>query len=357
MLICLTYEVSDSLKPNKILAVQFQYLGDAVIMTPALKALKMQYPNTELHVLVAAEVAPLLNHLSWITKVWGMPRQRGKAKLLQSIPFIQALRKEKFNRSVDFGSNDRGALLSLFSGAPIRLGSSDSKKTRYIQRICYSQIVLRKNPSAPYFDLHFELLSAWNIKRPDSLHLETACNPFDIEALEKILPRNSIICHITTSQPKKDWPITHWAKLHDLARAEGLILTFSAGNNERERNLLSELKKLRSDVQTLPTLAGLNMFLCALKSSRMLICGDTGPLHFAEGLGIKVLGIFAVGNSIKQVAPIYHQDQLICAKSCACETTPSNVDYCQSTQPCMASIPPEAVFIKLKNILAKNNFN
>jgi len=71
----------------------------------------------------------------------------------------------------------------------------------------------------------------------------------------------------------------------------------------------------------------------------------------------KVLGIFAVGNSIKQVAPIYHQDQLICAKSCACEATPSNVDYCQSTQPCMASIPPEAVFIKLKNILAKSNFN
>lgn len=137
---------------------------------------------------------------------------------------------------------------------------------------------------------------------------------------------------------------------------EGLTLTFSAGNNERERNLLSELKKLRPDAQMLPALAGLNMFLCALKSSRILICGDTGPLHFAEGLGIKVLGIFAVGNSIKQVAPIYHQDQLICAKSCACEATPSNVDYCQSTQPCMASIPPEAVFNKTKKYTSKKQF-
>lgn len=327
-------------------------------MTPALKALKMQYPNTELHVLVADEVAPLLNHLSWITKVWGMPRQRGKAKLLQSIPFIRTLRKEKFNRCVDFGGNDRGALLSLFSGSPIRLGSSDSNNPRYIQRICYTQTVRKKNPSASYFDLHFELLSAWNIKRPDSLHLETACNPFDIETLEKILPRNSIICHIATSQPKKDWPITHWAKLHDLARAENLMLIFSAGNNERERGLLGELKKLRPNAQTLPpTLAGLNLFLCALKSSRVLICGDTGPLHFAEGLGTPVLGIFAVGNSIKQVAPIYNQNQLICAKNCACDAMPGNVDYCQSTEPCMTNIQPEAVFTKLKNILAKSDLN
>ncbi|ADI30395.1 glycosyltransferase family 9 protein [Methylotenera versatilis] len=341
----------------KILAIQFKYLGDAVILTPALKALTTQIPNAELHVLVAAEIAPLLENLPWINKIWAMPRSRGKAKLSQALPFIKALRKEKFDRSIDFGGNDRGALLSLLSGARIRLGAIERDKPKLMQRICYTQIAQRANPSAPYFDLHFELLSAWNIKRPDSLRLETVCKHFEIDALEKILPRNSIICHITTSQPKKDWPITHWAKLHDLARVEGLTLTFSAGNNERERNLLSELKKLRPDAQMLPALAGLNMFLCALKSSRILICGDTGPLHFAEGLGIKVLGIFAVGNSIKQVAPIYHQDQLICAKSCACEATPSNVDYCQSTQPCMASIPPEAVFIKLKNILAKSNFN
>jgi heptosyltransferase III len=339
----------------KILAIQFKYLGDAVILTPALKALKTQLPNAELHVLVATEIAPLLVNLPWIAKVWAMPRSRGKAKLSQALPFIKAMRKENFDQSVDFGGNDRGALLSLLSGARIRLGAIERDQPKLLQRICYTQIIRRKNPSAPYFDLHFELLAYWNINRPNSLHLETACNSGDTEALEKVLPKNSIICHITTSQPKKDWPITHWAKLHDLAKIKDLTLTFSAGNNERERNLLSELKKLRPDVQTLPALAGLNMFLCALKSSRILICGDTGPLHFAEGLGIPVLGIFAVENSIKQVAPIYLQDQLICANSCACGASLSNVDFCQSTKSCMASITPEAVFLKLINILQINH--
>jgi heptosyltransferase-3 len=341
----------------KTLAIQFKYLGDAVILTPALKALKNQSVNTELHVLVAAEIAPLLINLPWITKVWAMPRSRGKAKLMQALPFIHALRKEKFDRSVDFGGNDRGALLSLLSGARVRLGAIEKNQAKWIQKISYTEIVRRKEPSAPYFDLHFELLSAWKISRPKSLQLETACRHCDIESLEKVLPKNSIICHITTSQPKKDWPVTQWAKLHDLAHHAGLTLYFSAGNNERERQLLSELNKLRPDTNILPPLGSLNMFLCALKSSRILICGDTGPLHFAEGLGVLVLGIFAVGNSIKQVAPIYHQEQLVCAKNCACEATPSNVNFCQSAEPCMASIQPEAVFIKLKNILRINDSN
>lgn len=341
----------------KILAIQFKYLGDAVILTPALKALKTQTPNAELHVLVAAEIAPLLANLTWITKVWAMPRSRGKAKLLKALPFIHALREEKFDRSIDFGGNDRGALLSLLSGAHTRLGAIEKDPAKWIQKISYTQMVRRKDPSAPYFDLHFELLSAWKISRPDSLQLETACNPCDKESLEKVLPINSIICHITTSQPKKDWPVAHWAKLHDLAHQADLTLYFSAGNNERERQLLSDLNKLRPDAKTLPPLNSLNMFLCVLKSSRMLICGDTGPLHFAEGLGVPVLGIFAVGNSIKQVAPIYHQQQLVFAKKCACDATPNNVDFCQSTEPCMASIQPEVVFMNLKNILHISDSN
>ena len=127
----------------KILAIQFKYFGDAVILTPALKALKTQMPHAELHVLVAAEVAPLLVNLPWITKVWAMPRSRGKAKLSQAFPIIKAMRKEKFDQSIDFGGNDRGALLSFLSGAPTRLGAIEKDQPKLMQRICYTQIIRR----------------------------------------------------------------------------------------------------------------------------------------------------------------------------------------------------------------------
>lgn len=339
------------MKTTKILAIQFKYLGDAVILTPALKALAAQTPDAELHVLVAAEIAPLLEGLPWITKVWAMPRQRGKARLRHALPFIQALRKEKFDRSIDFGGNDRGALLSYLSGARTRLGPTDNVRPKWMHRICYTQIIKRKNPGAPYFDLHFELLHAWNIRRPDSLELEIACDAAGDEAAAKLLPHNSIVCHISTSQPKKDWPVSHWEALYHLTHQAGVKLVFSAGLNERERKLLSELKALVPEASMLAPIADLKLFLSILRRTRLLLCGDTGPLHFAQGLGVPVLGLFGVGNSIRQVAPIYDKSQLICAEGCECEARFNDLAVCQVAVSCMASIQPEAVFLKLQNML------
>lgn len=339
------------MKSIKLLAIQFKYLGDAIILTPALKALATQIPNIELHVLVAAEIAPLLENLPWLAKVWAMPRQRGEKKIWHALPFINALRREKFDQSIDFGGNDRGALLSFLSGAKNRLGCIDRGDPKFLQRIGYTKIVNRKDPNAPYFDLHFELLDALNIKRPDILKLEINLKKIDLDAVSKIESKNSIICHISTSQSKKDWPLSHWKALYHLAHREGLRLVFSAGPNEREKNLLNQLKLLIPEAEILPSINDLNLFLGVLKNSKIFICGDTGPLHFAEGLGVPVLGIFGVGNSLRQVAPIYDKEKLICAGNCACDILVNNSAFCKSSDSCMESIQPEAVFLKLKNML------
>src|SRR5438105_4080827 len=110
----------------KILALQFRYLGDAVLMTPALRAIKEHFTGCSLHVLVAEEVLPVLQHVSWLERVWGFPRRRGQANLKHSWPVVRALRAERFDRSVDFSGNDRGAILSLLCGARQRLGYRSS---------------------------------------------------------------------------------------------------------------------------------------------------------------------------------------------------------------------------------------
>ena len=91
-------------------------------MTPALRALRKQFPQAEIHLLVPQEIAPLFQHLAWLTHVWPLPRRRGSASLRETWPLIRALRREKFDRSVDFASNDRGAILSFLIGAKRRLG-------------------------------------------------------------------------------------------------------------------------------------------------------------------------------------------------------------------------------------------
>lgn len=310
-----------------------------------------QIPNVELHVLVAAEIAPLLENIPWITKVWAMPRQRGKLKLSVTIPFVRSLRREKFDQSVDFGGNDRGALLSYLSGANNRLGCLNYNDSKWLTKICYTQIVVHKDPGAPYFDLHFELLRALNINRPSWLKLEIFLSDFVVNSSKEILPENSIVCHISTSQPKKDWPLLHWKTLFCLANEAGLKLVFSAGPSEREQKLLSELRSMVPEAETLPAIKNLQLFLSVLKRSKLLVCGDTGPLHFADGLGVPVLGIFGVGNSVRQVAPIYSQNKIVVATGCACDLVRNNADTCCSSISCMVSIQPDIVFSRLRKIM------
>ena len=67
----------------KILAIKFKYLGDVVVAVPALRALRDQWPEGELHVLVAEDAAPLLRHLPWLDKIWALPAMQNWLKAAQ----------------------------------------------------------------------------------------------------------------------------------------------------------------------------------------------------------------------------------------------------------------------------------
>jgi len=294
---------------KKTLAIQFKYLGDAVFLTPALRALNESQPEGELHVLVAEEIAPLLENLRWITKVWSLPRTRGRARIRDSWPVIRALRREHFDRSVDFGGNDRGAILSFLSGARQRLGAVD--KTGLLFKICYSREVLTATLPPAWVQRHLQLLSAWRIPPPQSNHLEIAADPALAEEAARLLPEGMIVCHLGTSQPRKEWPLARWQEFYRLARAAGCPLAFSSGTSERERALLAELKRLEPEIFALPPLASLKLFLAVLRRARAVVAGDTGPLHFAAGLGVPLVGLFGAEDSLLRAAPIYQESQMV----------------------------------------------
>ena len=217
----------------KILAMQFRYFGDAVIMTPALRAIKEQVPNVALHVLVAEEVAPVFQHLPWLERVWAFPRARGKAKIRQSWPVIRALRREHFDRSVDFGSGDRGAIMSFLCGARERLAPAFHRGFLG-RRHCYTQTIpIPESLHEVRRNLH--LLSAWGIGSPDSLELEIRADPACAAAAGQLLPRPVIVCHLASGAIKKEWPLACWAEFYRQAASAGFEMVFSSGISSRDR--------------------------------------------------------------------------------------------------------------------------
>lgn len=332
----------------KTLAIQFKYFGDAVLMTPALRAIREQFPQCELHVLVPEDIAPLLRHLPWLTRIWPMPRRRGRSSFSQTFPVIRALRRERFDRSVDFASNDRGAITSWLAGARDRLGW-EQRGGFFGRRFCYNQRV-RPEERLPHESTHLvHLLSGWNLGPPSSLEAEIRADPALENAAKEILPGNPVICHVASSQPKKEWPMTHWAKLQRLASDAGRNVVFTTARGEREQSLMESLRKLAPDATILPAIADLPLFLAVLKRASVFISGDTGPLHFAAGLGAPTISVFGP-SSPGRWAPIGPRHQVLSGSACQCD---GHSAICTAPRHCLAAIAAEQVWARLESVLGK----
>lgn len=320
----------------KILAIQFRYLGDAVLMTPALRAISERFPEADLHVLVPAEVAPLLRHLPWLKRVWAFPRERGRANLGASWPLLRQLCRERFDRSVDFAPSDRSALITLACGARERLAPRSSGGF-WGRNFCYTRRVFTQKARHPSLG-NFQVLTAWQIQPPETPQIEIRPDPALAARAAELLPEPSILAHISTSQPRKEWPLEHWAEFHRQATAAGFRVVFSSGVTPREQTLLQGLRDLAPGSTTLPAMPDLALFVAVLQRARLLVCGCTGPLHFAAALGVPTIGLFGPSPP-SYWAPLGAQHRVLQGAECPCRET----QVCLSPTPCMAAISPVSV--------------
>jgi heptosyltransferase III len=333
-------------RPRKILAIQFKYFGDAVLMTPALRAIREHLSDCELHLLVPEEIAPLFQHLAWLNRVWPMPRRRGHGNLSQTLPMIRALRRERFDWSVDFASNDRGAIASFLIGAKEALGW-EQRGGFWGRRFCYDRRVASKTMPFHESEHLVHLLSGWNIQPPHSLETEIRADPALADAAKKVLPlENAVICHVASSQPKKEWPPGHWATLHRMATEAGRNLVYTTARGEREQSLMTEFATLAPDARILPMIAELPLFLAVLRRAALFISGDTGPLHFAAGLGVPTISLFGPSPP-ERWAPIGARHQWLKGSNCSCS---GHSAVCQADAHCMAAISPEQVLTCLEAV-------
>jgi ADP-heptose:LPS heptosyltransferase len=277
-----------------------------------------------------------------------MPRRRGSASLRETWPFIRALRREQFDRSVDFAGNDRGAILSRVIGAKHRLGWAE-RGGFFGRRFFYNQRVRPETSPLHESARLAQLLSGWQIPPPTSLEPEIRADAALAGAAKKILPdARAIVCHVASSQPRKEWPLAHWAELHQLATAAGRQMVFTTARGEREAALMTELKRLAPEVVILPQISELPLFLAVLARAGIFISGDTGPLHLAAGLGVPTISLFGP-TSPARWAPTGGRHQVLTSGTCGCD---GNSAVCTAVRHCLAEISPKQVFAALENLPA-----
>ena len=134
--------------------------------------------------------------------------------------------------------------------------------------------------------------------------------------------------------PKREWPIAWWAEIAKKARTVGLPLVFSAGPGERDQSLLTELRHLSPDSHFLTKTTDLSSFLAILARTRMFVGSDSGPFHFAVGLGTPSIGLF--GPMLpERVAPLEGNFRTLVGGPCTCCV---HARTCTSPYPCIQGV-------------------
>lgn len=331
----------------KLLAVMFKYLGDVVVATPALRALRQAYPDWELHALVPEEAVSLLDGLPWIDRVWAFPRRRGRVSLAASLPLIRQLRAERFEISIDFFGNDRGALLSRLIGASRRVGSV-SERGFFLRSRCYT------DPVEAFDTTRHESIRTWAVTVPlavpfpDDMTVEIAPRQEYAEAAVQALPDGHVLCYVCASQPKREWPLENWLQFAELAHAQGVKLAFTAGITPREQQVLAALAQRSPQALILPPPEPLAFMLAVLSRAQVFVTSDAGPLHFAAGLGVPTLSLFGP-TAATRWAPLGDRHRSLQGGLCPCS---GHDAVCSAAKPCMNQISPRTVWTVCAAMLA-----
>ena len=94
----------------KILLLQLKRIGDLILTTPAIAALRSNYPDAHITLAVSNECAELLPAISNVDRVLIARRN------LRDVAMVSSVAGKRFDYCIDFTRNDRSAFLTLLSG-------------------------------------------------------------------------------------------------------------------------------------------------------------------------------------------------------------------------------------------------
>jgi ADP-heptose:LPS heptosyltransferase len=272
-----------------VLAIRPRNLGDVVLVTPALRALRRGHPNAELHVVTDPPYAALVGALPGVTQVWPLERTGGGTLRLTG-----ALRARRFAWAVDFFGNPRTAVIAARSGAAQTAGYDLRGRGRaYRVRVARTQQDAsgrREYAAATHVRLALAAGGVADGTDP-RITLPEAARATAAERLLGLVrdPGRAIGLVAAGSWPTKTWPIGHAARLARGLLAEGREVLLLDGPGEE--GVTASLAALVPGLAVLPRCDVLE--LAAVIGRLGAVVGtDSGPRHLAVALGVPTYSWF-----------------------------------------------------------------
>ncbi len=295
---------------KRILVVQPSWVGDAVMATPALRALRELYPKAEIAYLARRYVKPVFTGMPWHDKLITYRTGRTKAKAGKGTLRLAArLRAGKFDLAVLLPNSFKSALLCKMAGIKRVVGyERDGRAFLLSDRLLPARDRGKFIPTP--IVRYYMGLSQYLGSRSRNLRMELFVTPSERREAEAIFARAGLDPALERPGRNGAGPLVLvnpgaqygdakcWLPQHFAEAADRLVdehgATILVSGTPRERRVLdavhSHMKHAAID------LVAKGLTLGALKEiirrCDLMITNDTGPRHIAAAFDVPVVTIF-----------------------------------------------------------------
>ena len=321
---------------NRILIRGTNWLGDAVMTTPALLRVREKFPESHIALLTPEKLAELwLNHPAVNETIPFSPNEG-------AFSTAKKLRSGSFETALVLPNSPRSALEVFLSGIPSRIGYSrpwrnwfltqtigpraDAVKMRK-RRVTEINALIAANPqSAPrksqlspstHQSREYLHLAAALGANPEPLPAALFVTPQEVDAARQKFGLSAVAGPVfginpgAEYGPAKRWPIERYiAAAKEIQKKTNCAWIVFGGRNETD--LAGQIQSALGGPAII-NVAGrtsLRELMSLMKLCRVFLTNDTGPMHVAAALGVPVVTIFG-STSPELTAPLAASESLL----------------------------------------------
>ncbi|MEK7747749.1 MAG: lipopolysaccharide heptosyltransferase II [Nitrospirota bacterium] len=280
--------------PKHILVRAPNWVGDALMMTPALSCLRTHFAEATITLLAKPSIATIFDHHPTIDRTILYETSGKHAGVIGFLSLAASLRKEKFDMAILMKPAFESALLTAFARIPVRIGYDTD-----FRRFLLTNPLPVKTAPIHQRDAYLEIArfsGAILVSKEMSLVLTEEEVTYAKGVLEShSISTGALIIGLfpgAAKGPAKQWLPERFAQVADHLSKEfnAKILILGGPSDLAPATAVLDNMKSKSGILILDI--SLREMMAILSLCDFCITNDSGPIHLAAALGVPHLGIY-----------------------------------------------------------------
>ena len=280
---------------RKVLVVRLRSIGDTVLATPSLFALKRFLPNAQVDILVEDWVAPVLDNHPHVDNVIALER----GGFMTRARVARELRAANYDVVYNLHGGTTATFLTRATGARHRVGFKSYQYGQLHNHQAPSPLLLWQQQKTHSVEQQLALLGWTGVPVTDRPRTSLGISPKAAETVERLLDeaelsgQNIALIHPAAAFATKQWAAEKFARVIEFLAERGISSVAIAAPNEQA--LLEQLRS-QTSVNVVTFALSLPEVTALAARSRLFVGNDSGIAHIAAAVGTPSVVVFGSSN-------------------------------------------------------------